>query len=466
MTLSPAGPEFLAAVEAALGANALGAPGSDHLTEPRGRFHGRAEHLIRPQSTAEVATLVSLAAQHRVGLIAFGGGTGLVGGQIQGPEGPPAVLVGMDRMNRVRAVAPQDNVMEVEAGVILADIQAAAAEADRLFPLSLASEGSARIGGCLSTNAGGVQVLRYGNARDLCLGIEAVLPDGSVLNGLSRLRKNNTGYDLRHLLIGAEGTLGIITAASLRLFPQPGTIATALAAVPEPAVALTLLHALQARFGDAVTAFELMAGQGHAFLAEKLPQVSNPFRIPPDWSVLIEIVGEPDDMAEALIDSLGEAANIFLAQNSAQARAFWQIRETIPEANRLIGATSSHDISVPISAIPEFITRGTETIAAIDPELRINCFGHMGDGNLHFNVFPPPDGDKADHATDRNRIMRAVHDLVHDMDGSVSAEHGIGRLKRGDLARYGDPTKLAAMRAIKAVLDPHGIMNPGALFTP
>ncbi|MHA3916354.1 FAD-binding oxidoreductase [Halovulum sp. GXIMD14793] len=464
MTLSPAGPDFLTAVKAALGAQAISAPGPAYLSEPRGRFHGRAKYLLRPRHTAGVATLVKLANQHRVGLIPFGGGTGLVSGQVQGPEGPPAVLVSLDRMAKLRSVDGTDNLLIAEAGATLADIRTAAAKADRLFPLSLASEGSARIGGCLSTNAGGVQVLRYGNTRDLCVGLEAVLPDGSVLAGPGRLRKDNTGYDLRHLLIGAEGTLGIITATSLRLFPQPRTVSTALATIADPAAALDLLRRLQDRFGDAVTAFELIARQGLTFLQDHNLPVRPPFATPPAWSVLIDITTTPDDLAEALVTVLGNKAEVYLAQTQAQSDAFWTIRETIPEGNRLTGAVSSHDISVPVSRIPDFVTRGTALIAAIDPALRINCFGHMGDGNLHFNVFPPRGGDKADYTQIRDVVMRKVHDLVHDMDGSVSAEHGIGRLKRDELQRYGDPTKLAAMRAIKAALDPNGIMNPGALL--
>ncbi len=467
MTLKTVTPEFLAAIAGALGQTAISDPKPDHLTEPRGRFKGRAEHLILPRSTEDVAAVVRLAAQHRIGLIPYGGGTGLVGAQVQGSEGPAAVLVSLERMNRIREVAPLDNVIEVEAGAILAEVQQAAANAGRLFPLSLASEGSARIGGCLSTNAGGVQVLRYGNARDLCLGIEAVLPDGQIMHGLQRLRKDNTGYDLRHLLIGAEGTLGIITAASLRLFPAPQNVTTVLAGISDPAAAVALLHTVQQALGD-VTAFELIAHTGLDFLAEKLPHVATPFRQTPDWSLLIEAHGveAEERLTTILADRLGEDQEIYVAQNQAQAQSFWTIRETIPEGNRLVGAVSSHDISVPISTIPDYIARAKDTVAAINPDLRINCFGHIGDGNLHFNAFPPRGGDKSDYADIRQQVTRAVHDLVDEMGGSISAEHGIGRLKREDLGRYGDPARLSAMRTIKRALDPHGIMNPGALLKP
>jgi len=341
---------------------------------------------------------------------------------------------------------------------------------DRLYPLSIASKGSARIGGVLATNAGGVNVLRYGNARDLCLGLEAVLPDGQIWHGLKRLRKDNTGYDLRDLLIGAEGTLGVITAATLRLAPRPAAEGTALMVVDSPKAALKLLAMAQDHMGEGINAFELMHRMGFAFLAETLPDLRQPFETPPEWTVLID-VGlarglDPADALEALFAEALQAGLVsdgMIAQSEAQRHSFWDLREQIPEANRRIGSVSSHDISVPLGAMADFIEKGAEAIAALGT-FRINCFGHLGDGNLHYNVFPAPGHSRNDHLEQRDSIKRAVHDLVDEMGGSVSAEHGVGRLKVDDLERYSDPTKLSAMRAIKAALDPVGIMNPGAVL--
>ena len=322
----------------------------------------------------------------------------------------------------------------------------------------------------MATNAGGVNVLRYGNARDLVLGIEAVMPDGSIFHGLSPLRKNNTGYDLRHLLIGSEGTLGIITAASLRLFPEPAAQGAALMAVPDPSAALSLLRMTQDVVGEGLSAFELMHRQGFDFLAEVGPDLRQPFDEIPEWCVLIDLglgVGQdPAALLEGLFARAFEADLVsdgVIAQSMAQRDDFWALRENIPETNRRIGSVSSHDISLPVGLVPQFIADIPARIAQIG-EFRHNCFGHMGDGNLHYNIFPMPGKTRADHLAERDVIKRAMHDLVHEMGGSVSAEHGIGRLKVDDLERYGDPAKLAAMRAIKAALDPHGIMNPGAVL--
>ncbi|MFT6104588.1 MAG: FAD/FMN-containing dehydrogenase [Paracoccaceae bacterium] len=442
-----------------------------YLEEPRGRYAGADALLVAPASTAEVAQTIAAAHGAGVAVIPYSGGTGLVGGQIA-PAGPKPLVLSLERMNAVRAVYPDENVLVAEAGAILVDVQNAAQSVERLFPLSLASEGSARIGGLMSTNAGGVNVLRYGNARDLCLGIEAVMPDGSVYHGLRRMRKDNTGYDLRHLMIGAEGTLGIITAASLRLFPRPVAEGAALIVVPGPEAALKLLSLAGEHLGQGVSAFEIMHRMGLDFLSEKMPEVRQPFAEKPEWMVLIDVgLGRGVDVTQALETLFEQAANEGLAldgviaQSQAQRAEFWAIRENIPEANRRIGSVSSHDISMPLGAIPDFIRKGGEVIAEIG-DFRINCFGHVGDGNLHYNVFPMPGQQRADHENERPAIKRAIHDLVHSFDGSVSAEHGIGRLKVDDLKRYGDPAKLAAMRAIKDALDPKGIMNPGAVVPP
>ena len=437
-------PERAAALRETLPQDRFSEADAGHLQEPRGRYHGTAGLLARPRSVDEVATLVRAAASARVPVIPYGGGTGLVGGQLA-PDGPLPLVLGLDRMPAIRDVFPEENVLVAEAGVILADIQAAASEAGRLFPLSTAAEGSARIGGVLSTNAGGTAVLRYGNARDLCLGIEAVLPSGDIYHGLSRLRKDNTGYDLRHLLIGAEGTLGIITAASLKLFAQPQQQGTALLQVTSQRAALSLL-------------------------AMARDQVRNPGEATPEWSVLIELGLSGGISAEAALEHLfetaleaGLVADGMIAQNEGQRADFWTIRESIPEANRRIGAVSSHDMSLPLGVLADFIDEGRVRIAALG-DFRINCFGHVGDGNLHYNVFPLPGKNRADYGNKKEQVYRVLHDLVHEMGGSVSAEHGIGRLKVDDLERYGDPAKLAAMRSIKGALDPLGIMNPGAVL--
>ncbi|NYS24944.1 FAD-binding oxidoreductase [Rhodobacteraceae bacterium 2376] len=440
-----------------------------YLEEPRGRWHGRAGGVVLPRSVEEVAAVVRACAAARVGLVPYGGGTGLVGGQVA-PEGPVPLLLSMEKMAAIRAVHPRGNVLIAEAGVVLADVQAAAAAEGRLFPLSLASEGSARIGGVLAANAGGVNVLRYGNARELCLGLEAVLPDGSVWCGLKRLRKDNTGYDLRNLLIGAEGTLGVITAASLRLFLPPARSGVAVMVVRDPGAALDLLGRAQARVGEGVSAFELISGMGLRFLAETMPQVRLPFADAPDWMVLVELglsaAQDPGAALEALFAEGFEAGLVLdgvIAQSQAQGAEFWAVRESIPEANRLIGAISSHDISLPLEAVEAFLARAEPALARIGA-FRINCFGHLGDGNLHYNVFPPAGVERAALTHLRADVQRCVHDLVDAMGGSVSAEHGIGRAKVADLQRYGDPAKLAAMRAIKRALDPAGIMNPGAVL--
>ncbi|SFT80193.1 FAD-binding oxidoreductase [Sedimentitalea nanhaiensis] len=469
MTLNSADEGFAAQLRAKLPEAVLRPVAPRYLQEPRGLYRGQAGVLALPRSAQEVAILIATATAARVGVVPFGGGTGLVGGQIA-PDGPAPLLISLERMTAVRSVHPQENVLIAEAGTILADVQAAARGVGRFFPLSLASEGSARIGGNLSTNAGGVNVLRYGNARDLCLGLEAVLPDGRIWNGLTRLRKDNTGYDLRNLLIGAEGTLGIITAAALKLAPIPAGEGTALIVVPSPEAALKLLTLARDRLGETVSAFELMHRQGLEFLAEELPDLRQPFASPPEWCVLIEIgvaAGlDPQAALAGLFESaqqLDLASDGVIAQSAAQRDALWAVREQIPEANRRVGSVSSHDISVPLGVLPEFIARAGAAIAGIGA-FRINCFGHLGDGNLHYNVFPLRGHDRADYTQYGARIRQVIHDLVASLGGSFSAEHGIGRLKVADLEHYGDPVKLSAMRAIKAALDPHGIMNPGAVL--
>lgn len=469
MSLNPADSAFLDRVASRVGSGELSEPEPRYLEEPRGRFAGQAGAVAKPRSVEEVASLVGLCNEASVPVVPYGGGTGLVGGQVKG-EGVVPLVVSLERMRTIRDVFPEENVIIAEAGAVLEAVQAAAQEADRLFPLSLAAQGSCQIGGNLATNAGGVNVLRYGNARDLCLGLEVVLPNGEIWHGLSRLRKDNTGYDLKNLLIGAEGSLGIITAASLKLFARPVGEGTALMAVPSVAAALDLLAITRDHVGEAVSAFELIHREGLDFLAETMPEVRQPFAEKPDWCVLIDLgLGagqEPQSVLEAIFATALERDLVLdglIAQSETQRAEFWSVRESIPLANRKIGAILSNDISIPISRIAEFVVEGHAALGKLGP-LRINAFGHLGDGNLHYNVYPP----KGENRNDYNHLIDDVKDivngLVHKYNGSISAEHGIGRMKTGELERYGDPVKLATMRAIKAALDPKGIMNPGVVL--
>jgi FAD/FMN-containing dehydrogenase len=467
--LNPFSDEFEVKLKTQLPADRFRDADAGYLEEPRGRYTGQQSVVALPRSTDEVALLVRACADARVGIVPYGGGTGLVGGQIA-EDGVKPLVLSLEKMNGIRSVYAEENVLIADAGAILADVQAAAEGVNRLFPLSLASEGSARIGGNLATNAGGTSVLRYGNTRDLCLGLEAVLPSGEILCGLSRLRKDNTGYDLRHLLVGSEGTLGIITAAALKLSPKPAKTGTAMLVVQSPKAALSLLSLARDQLGESVSAFELIHRQGIDFLEETMPDVRRPFDVAPEWCVLIEVglpaAMDPASALETLFETGMEAGLVsdgLIAQSQAQATEFWTVRESIPEANRRVGSVSSHDISVPLGALAGFIQEANQRIEKIG-EFRINCFGHVGDGNLHYNVFPQKGRSRKDHLNEREEIKRTVHDLTHELGGSMSAEHGVGRLKVDDLERYGDPIKLASMRAIKTALDPLGIMNPGAVL--
>lgn len=462
--LNPADEGFLGGLRAA--GIEVGPAEPRYLEEPRGRWPGQAAGVAKPRSTTEVALILRQAQAARVGVVPFGGGTGLVGGQVMGP-GPGPLLLSLERMVALRARDSQSLV--VEAGATLQAVQEHALAVGRRFPLTIAAQGTAQIGGCLATNAGGVHVLRYGNARALCLGLEAVLADGTVWNGLTRLRKDNTGYDLRDLLIGAEGTLGVITAAALRLFEPPAVEGLAFFAVPSPAAAVELLGRAQARFAGCVSAFELIARQGLQFQREVGFELHFPFAEDPPWMVLIEL-GLPAGMdVEESFAGLFEAAgdlvlDAVIAQSGTQAAQFWELRESLPLANRRIGAISSHDISVPVAEIPAFVAEADAMLAKMG-EMRINCFGHVGDGNLHYNVFPAAGRKRDDYEALRKPVMEAVHELVVTrFNGSISAEHGIGRVKVGELERYADPAKLMMMRAIKAALDPEGILNPGAVL--
>jgi FAD/FMN-containing dehydrogenase len=435
------------------------------LVEPRGLFVGAARALVRPATTAEVSAVV---AEARVAIVPQGGNTGLVGGQI--PMGPEIVL-SLKRLNRVREVDGLADAMIVEAGVTLAEAQAAAERADRLFPLSLASEGTCTIGGNLATNAGGVAVLAYGNARELTTGVEVVLPDGRIVNALSKLRKDNTGYDLKDLFIGAEGTLGIITAAALKLFARPRARETAFVGLRDPFAALALFRSARETFGASVVSFELIPRIALEFVLRHAPGARDPLAAAHPWYVLVEIATQAaGGLADAVADWLAGAAEAGLIDDAAlaasgeQRAAFWTLRESISEVQKFEGGSIKHDVSVPIGAVADFIAEASAAVIRRTPGARVVAFGHMGDGNIHFNVSQPPGADKAEFLGDWEGMNEVVHGIVETHQGSFSAEHGIGRLKRELLARKKDPAALDVMRRMKAALDPLGIMNPGKML--
>jgi FAD/FMN-containing dehydrogenase len=433
-----------------------------HLDDWRGRLHGKSPLMMRPADTAAVVRIVRAAALHRVALVPQGGNTGLVGGGTPAADGS-AVLVDMTRMNHIRAVDADGLVMTLEAGVVLSVAHDAAAAAGCVLPLSLAAKGSATIGGLISTNAGGVQVLRHGTMRALVLGLEAVLPDGSVLNQLGGLVKDNSGYDIKQLLIGSEGTLGIVTAATLRLVPQPAEVTVALAGVADPHAALALLARLRRGTSGAVESFELMPRVGIELSIRHVAGNRDPLAEPHPWYVLVEAHVAAAQLTELLGEAAaaGEVADATIAASEAQAASLWRLRETMPEAERIDGSALKHDISVPVSRMPGFMLDAASVIEQRWPAARVLAFGHLGDGNIHFNVRMPVTGGADWLAANGRAITAFVNDRVVAAGGSISAEHGIGTSKRAELQRLGDPGKLAAMRSIKAALDPLGIMNPG-----
>ncbi len=442
-----------------------------HLEELRGRYRGAALALVKPASTAEVAEVIRLAAAAKMPIVPQGGNTGLVGGQVP-PEHGRALLVNLSRMNRVRSLDPVDNTITVEAGCLLASVQAAAAEAERLFPLSLAAEGSCQIGGNLSTNAGGIHVLRYGNMRELVLGLEVVLPDGRVWDGLRRLRKDNTGYDLKQLFIGAEGTLGIITAAVLRLFPAPVQKATAFIGLTQVEHAMAILERARAVAGDQLDCVELMPRLGLEFTLRHIPDTTDPLGDPHPWYLLLELASGKagDHLAETLEALLAEAyddgliGDAALAASAAHRAAFWRLREGISEAQKPEGGSIKHDISVPVSRIPEFFARAIPLVEEMIPGVRPVPFGHLGDGNLHFNLTQPAGGDREAFLDQWEDVNRAVHELVVEMGGSISAEHGIGRMKVEELKHFKSAVEIELMARVKGALDPDNLMNPGKVI--
>jgi FAD/FMN-containing dehydrogenase len=471
----PASPALLDSLEALLGPRGF-ARDEDSLapwlSDWRGRYRGRAAALLSPASTAEVRAIVARCAEARVALVPQGGNTSMVGGATPGADGG-AMLLSLRRMNAIRSVSTDDNVAVAEAGVILSDLHDAADAAGRRFPLSLGAKGSATVGGLVSTNAGGTQVLRFGPMRSLVLGLEAVLPDGSLFEGLSALRKDNRGYDLKQLLIGAEGTLGVVTAASLKLVAAAGSRAVAWAGLDSPGAALTLLRRLEARLGEAVETFELVPDDALRLVLAGIAGTRPPLAGSHRWHVLVETIAPQgareaaDALEEALAAALGEglAEDAVIASSEAQAAALWRLRESIAEAERIQGPSVKHDVSVPVSAMPAFIERGRAAVEARFEGARVVAFGHLGDGNVHFNVQPPA-GSAAEAwlPAHSGAVTGLVHDLVGEAGGSISAEHGIGQSKLAELARTAEPARLAALRAVKQALDPAGIMNPGKLI--
>jgi FAD/FMN-containing dehydrogenase len=442
-----------------------------YLREWRDLYAGRAPLVLRPGCTKEVAEILKVANQAGVGIVPQGGNTGLVGGQIPSESGAEIVL-SLSRLTKVRAVDAAGNAMVVEAGLTLADAHAAAQRAGRLFPLSLASEGSCQIGGVLATNAGGVGVLAFGTARALVLGLEVVLADGQVWDGLRTLKKDNTGYDLRDLFVGSEGTLGVITAAALKLFPQPAEKATAFVALPDVASVAQLFRLAEARAHTGLTAFEFLSGLAIDLVLRHVPGTHLPLKQPSPWYVLLELSsGEADGSAARVLEGLlSEAAEKriisdgVIAASLAQAQSLWRLREAASEAQKPEGGSIKHDISVPIVRIPEFLEKAAPVVERVCPGARPVAFGHFGDGNVHYNVSQPPSMDKAAFLALWGPMSDAVHDLVAKMGGSISAEHGIGQMKREALLRFKSPVEIALMRKLKAALDPKGILNPGKVL--
>ncbi|SCB19849.1 FAD-binding oxidoreductase [Rhizobium multihospitium] len=442
-----------------------------HLVENRGLYHGASPMLLKPGSVEEVSAILKLASETGTAIVPQTGNTGLVGGQTPREDGSDIIL-SLERMNRVRDIDPVGNTMIVDGGCILADVHKAAAEHGRMFPLSLGSEGSCRIAGNLSTNAGGTAVLAYGNMRQLCLGLEVVLPTGEIWNGLRRLKKDNTGYDLRDLFIGAEGTLGVITGAVLKLFPQPLGHQVAFAGLQSVDDALTLFKNASSLCGTALTGFELMPRIGVEFTTRHIPGVRDPLDTAHPWYVLIDIsTSDSAETAERMMSALleqgyeaGLVQDATIASSETQQKAIWHMRESMSDAQKPEGGSIKHDVSVPVAQIPQFMAEAEKAVVAAMPGARVCAFGHMGDGNIHYNISQPVGADKAEFIGRWREINKIVHGLVLHHGGSISAEHGIGQLKRDELASIRSDIEMDLMRRIKTAFDPAGIMNPGKVL--
>ncbi len=436
-----------------------------YLNEWRGVYKGRTPLRVAPASTEEVAAIVRACHAAGVAVVPQGGNTGMCGGAVPDGSGTQ-ILLSMHRMRRIRSVDAQNFSMTVEAGCILADIQEAARAAGRYFPLSLGAEGTCQIGGNLATDAGGLNVLRYGTARSLTMGLEVVLANGTVLNSLRALRKDTAGYDLKQLFIGSEGTLGIITAACLRLFPDPGKLQTAMVAVATAGESVGLLARLKEQLADRVETFELVSDYVFGLVEKHIPDARLPFDRRWPWYVLIEAAGSIDELGAALAKAMedGPVLDAVIAKNTSESAALWRLRHSIAEAERKDGKALKHDISVPVSAMPAFLEQGDELLETLCPDARLVAFGHVGDGNLHYNVVLPRDRDASAREEEGKRITGAIYDLVTQFGGSISAEHGIGQLKREWLSRYGSDPELEVMRKLKKTLDPAGILNPGKVI--
>jgi len=438
-----------------------------YVTEERDLFHGHTPVVLRPGTVAEVALILALANETATAVVPQGGNTGLVGGQI--PQAGELVL-SLTRLDRIREVDATSNTMTCEAGVVLAKAQEAAAAVDRLFPLSLAAEGSCTIGGNLSTNAGGTAVLAYGNARDLVLGLEVVLADGRVWNGLSKLKKDNTGYDLKNLFVGAEGTLGVITAAVLKLYPRPRAVETAFVGLASPADALALFNLAGERAGGTVTSFELMSRMSVEFALRHGAGCRDPLGAPLAWYVLIELSSQAAGLRAPLEDLLGAAAergflsDATIAASLDQRKAFWHLRDMLSDVQRFEGGSIKHDVSVPVAAVPDFIAQASAAVESLIPGCRPAAFGHLGDGNVHFNISQPVGADAAAYLARWDEMGAVVNRIVTNLDGSISAEHGIGQLKRDLLPAVKDKVALDLMRTLKRTLDPNNILNPGKVL--
>ncbi|MDP2325853.1 MAG: FAD-binding oxidoreductase [Gammaproteobacteria bacterium] len=474
--MTPVFPAIAAELQSIVGAHGLLDERSDldgYLTEWRGLYRGVTPLVLLPSDTAQVAAILRLCTQHRIGVVPQGGNTGLVGGGIpHSTPDHPEILLSARRLNRIRALDADNFSITAEAGCVLATVQAAAAGAGRFFPLSLAAEGSCQLGGNISTNAGGTAVLRFGTMRDLVLGLEVVLPDGRVLDGLRSLRKDNTGYDLKQLFIGAEGTLGFVTAATCKLFPEPGTIITAWLAVATVSAAVAVYAAARGQLGDDLTAFEFANGLTVEFVLRNVSGSRPPLGVDSPWHLLVEVSTSRNDpgLGSQVQDFLvrmqaaGLVTGGVVAASGPQRDALWRLRHSMSEAQKKEGASIKHDVSVPVTSMEQFLVQATSAVGKLVPGVRVVAFGHLGDGNVHFNLSQPREADSSEFLARWGEISHCVHEIAIHLGGSFSAEHGVGALKVGELACWRGGVPLELMRTIKRAIDPLGIMNPGKLF--